>query len=206
MIEIERIEIVTPIHGRPGAVMAQRVETIDGRTRFIEPIDLLIGFDGTELPPEVQDALAAINTQQQNTIVELKEQLTTLTSERDAAVSQATSANEQIATLQNRISELTAPPPNPFPDADWANFKFAILADEAIQRVANENATAWPLMVLYLSQLDTNPARGLDIAALWNFMDAHSAVSADEIARINAIAETHGVPLSMNAEGQIVLP
>lgn len=113
MIEIERIEIVTPIHGRPGAVMAQRVETIDGRTRFIEPIDLLIGFDGTELPPEVQDALAAINTQQQNTIVELKEQLTTLTSERDAAVSQATSANEQIATLQNQLAELTAEPTVP---------------------------------------------------------------------------------------------
>ena len=124
-------------------------------------------------------------------------QVGTLTSERDSAL-------EQVATLQAELDAIKNPP-NPFPDADWKSFRFAILADPAINRVANENATAWPLMVLYLSQLDTMPSRGLDIAQLWNFLEANTAVNAEEIARINGISEQFGIPLRLNEQGQIAV-
>jgi hypothetical protein len=126
-IQIERIEIVTPIQGRTGTVMAQRVETANGRTSFIEPIDLLVGFDGSELPQEVQDALAAIDAQQQAMIKSLTEErdkakadeatkvteLAAMTAQRDALQTQLDSANERIATLENQIAELTAEPEVP---------------------------------------------------------------------------------------------
>ena len=133
----------------------------------------------------------------------LTEQVATLTSERDARPTQAQldAANARIAELEAQLS-----PPNPFPDADWAGFRAAALTDPAVQRVAAGNSVLWPVLFMYLSELSTNPARGKDIAWLWNTMEMQTPVTAEEIQRVNAIAETHGVPLSMNAEGQIVLP
>lgn len=205
MIEIERIEIVTPIHGRPGAVMAQRVETIDGRTRFIEPIDLLIGFDGTELPSEVQDALAAINTQQQNMILELQEQLTTLTTERDAAVSQATSANELITKLQSRIDELTALPPNPFSETDWQGFRSAALASPTILRMAMANTGNFVMLLIYMTEMQKDQSAISKMATVWNEMENKTPLSPEEIAGVNNLAEQFKVPLVFNSDGQIQL-
>lgn len=210
-IEVERIEIVTPIQGRTGCVMAQRVITIDGETRSLSPINLYVGDLSSveQLPVAVTQAISAINAQLQAQV----DQLTTDLASANAAKQQAESSLASItaerdqlladkASLQSELDALKNPP-NPFPDADWKSFRFAILADPAINRVAEVNATAWPLMVLYLSQLDTMPSRGPDIAQLWNFMEAHSAVTAEEIARINAIAEQFKIPLRLNSEGQI---
>lgn len=121
MIEIERIEIVTPIQGRTGTVMAQRVETTNGRTTYIEPVDLLIGFDGSALPREVKQALDAIDTQQKATITELtterdtlrqrvtelERELSTKTSEAESMQSQVDTLTEQAATLTATNGELT---------------------------------------------------------------------------------------------------
>lgn len=162
--------------------------------------------DGDPEPVNVNDAAftsfaSAFNAAAVNQLEAANTAKQQAESEKDTALTQLASANARITELEAQLN-----PPNPFPNADWASFKFAILADEAIQRVAKENATAWPLMVLYLSQLDTNPARGADIAQLWNFMEAHTAVDATEIARINAISRQFGIPLQMNSEGQVVLP
>ena len=183
-----------------GAVAGAHIRTItsvNGRDYESDPIPLASTDDPAFTDFASQFSAVAIAEKES-----VKTELEKLQSEYNSKVAEVDSANVTIAQLQARIAELTAPPPNPFPDADWANFRFAILADEAIQRVAAENSTAWPLMVLYLSQLDTNPARGLDIAALWNFMEAHSAVSADEITRINAIAAKFSIPLALNDQGQ----
>lgn len=209
VIEIERIEIVPGIQGRQFCVMAQRVMTYQGQTRYIEPVNLLVGnIDANGLPQEVQDAIASINSSLQTQVDTLTADIAAANAAKQQAESDKAAALEQLAAANARIAELEAQinPPNPFPNADWASFKFTILSDPAIQRVAAENATAWPLMVLYLSQLDTNPARGADIAQLWNFIEAHSAVNSTEIARINAISQQFGIPLQMNSEGQIVLP
>lgn len=114
-IQIERIEIVTPIQGRTGTVMAQRVETVNGRTSYIEPIDLLVGFDGSDLPQEVQDALAAINAQQQATIAtltaerdSLQSQITAMTTERDAALAEKASLQTQLDAANVMIETLQA--------------------------------------------------------------------------------------------------
>ena len=121
MIEIERIEIVTPIQGRTGTVMAQRVETINGRTTYIEPVDLLVGFDGSQLPREVQQALAAIDAQQKATIdsltserdtlkqrvSELEQSLSSKTTEAESLQSQVQSLTDQVSTLTASNSEIT---------------------------------------------------------------------------------------------------
>lgn len=148
---------------------------------------------------------------------ETQSTLATVTSERDAALAQSESLQAQVDTipdLQSQIAELTAevarltalvPPPVPdaFLSADWSGFRNAILSDEAVQRVASGNPTAWPLMVLYLTQLSSTPSRGADIAQLWTIMESHTPVTTEEVARINAIAEECGVPLRMNDDGSI---
>jgi predicted nuclease with TOPRIM domain len=112
-IQIERIEIVTPIHGRTGTVMAQRVETVNGRTTYLEPIDLKVGFDGSELPQEVQDALAGIDAQQQATIAalttergSLQSQLTAITTELDTALSEKSSLQTQLDSANAELAEV----------------------------------------------------------------------------------------------------
>lgn len=128
-----------------------------------------------------------------NTVPGLQEQLATLTAEKEA--------------LQAEVDRLTLLVPPPVPDAflsaDWPRFRNAILSDDAVQRVATGNPTAWPLMVLYLAQLSSQPSRGVDIAQLWTMLEQNTPITPDEVARINAIAEECGVPLRMNADGSI---
>ena len=147
--------------------------------------------------------LQADNTAKQSQIDSLTEQVATLTAERDARPTQQQldAANELIAELEAQLN-----PPNPFPNADWQGFRASALSDPAVQRVAAGNPVLWPVLFMYLSELQANPSRGADIAWLWNTMESRTPVTTEEIQRVNAIAETHGVPLSMNAEGQIVLP
>jgi chromosome segregation ATPase len=141
---IERIEIVLPIQGRTGTIMAQRV---DASGRYIDPIDLQLGFDGSELPQEVQDALASINAQQQATIAtltaerdSLNQQLSAMTTERDDALSekaslqtQLDSANERVSTLESRIVELTAEPEVPIVSRRQA--RLALLQMNLLERI-----------------------------------------------------------------------
>lgn len=133
-----------------------------------------------------------------------------ITAERDALQTQVDAIpglQEQIATLTAEVERLTAlvPPPVPdvFANADWVQFRARILSDAAVQRVAIGNPTAWPLMVLYLSQLATTPSRGVDIAQLWSFLIVSTPITADEVAGINTIANECGVPLAMNPDGSI---
>lgn len=134
---IERIEIVLPIQGRTGTIMAQRV---DASGRYIDPIDLQLGFDGSELPQEVQDALASIDAQQQATIATLTQKLSAMTTERDDALSekaslqtQLDSANERISTLESRIVELTAEPEVPIVSRRQA--RLALLQMNLLERI-----------------------------------------------------------------------
>ena len=156
----------------------------------------------TELQADY-DAKVGDNNAKQSQIDALTEQVATLTAERDARPTQQQldAANELIAELEAQLN-----PPNPFPNADWQGFRASALSDPAVQRVAAGNPVLWPVLFMYLSELQANPSRGADIAWLWNTMESRTPVTTEEIQRVNAIAETHGVPLSMNAEGQIVLP
>jgi hypothetical protein len=137
-------------------------------------------------------------------LAELTADLQTASTQLEAATNQLAAANATIETLQARIDELENPP-NPFPDADWQGFRQAALTDDAVLRVASGNAVLWPVLFAYLSELSTNPARGRDIAWLWNTMEAQTPVSKEEVARVNGIAQRFGVPLRMNDEGQIEL-
>lgn len=137
VVQIERIEIVTPIRGRTGTVMAQRV---DATGRYVDPIDLQLGFDGSELPQEVQDALASIDAQQQATIATLTQQLSAMTTERDTELAekaglqtQLDSANERISTLESRIVELTAEPEVPIVSRRQA--RLALLQMNLLERI-----------------------------------------------------------------------
>jgi hypothetical protein len=144
-------------------------------------------------------------------------QVTTLTGERETLQSQADTIpgltaqiaelTTEKAELEAEVARLTALVPPPVPDAflsaDWPRFRNLILSDEAVQRVAVGNPTAWPLMVLYLTQLSSTPSRGADIAALWTMLEANTPVTPEEVARINVIAEDCGVPLRMNEDGSI---
>lgn len=191
-IRIERIEIVLPIDGRTGTVMAQRVETANGRTSYIEPVDLMIGFDGSELPKEVQDALAAIDAQQQATITaltaerdSLQSQLATVTNERDTALSEKASlqteldsANATIETLttdkatlettnaelQTSVSTITAERDSAVGELATANERIAELTAVAEQPVA----TLSQIRVWLLQTLGVNAIKQVDamIAAI----------------------------------------
>lgn len=199
-----------PLRNRLSAASYQTLTDIgDGRDmESLQPIDaeqletLLPGFNAGTLAE--RDALQA-------QVTELTADLETASSQAESLASQVTelsqrptqaqfnAANEQIAAL-----ELQLHPPNPFPDADWPGFRQAALTDPAVQRVAAGNSVLWPVLFAYLSELSTNPARGQDIAWLWNTMESQTPVGLDDVARVNAMAEEFGVPLRMNTEGQIV--
>lgn len=145
--------------------------------------------------------VTAAKAQQLN---ELQTQVTTLTAEKAALQADAERLIGEKASLLSEVERLTPPPvPDGFLTADWARFRNLILSDEAVQRVAFGNPTAWPLIVLYLTQLSSTPSRGADIAALWTIVEQNTPVTPDEVARINAIASECGVPLRMHENGSI---
>jgi len=120
--------------------------------------------------------------------------------ERDVLIAEKAALHAEVDRLTLLVP---APVPDAFLSADWARFRNAILSDEAVQRVATGNPTAWPLMVLYLAQLSSQPSRGVDIAQLWTMLEANTPITSDEVERINAIATECGVPLQMNSDGSI---
>ena len=111
------------------------------------------------------------------------------------------------AELEAEVARLTALVPPPVPDAflsaEWPRFRDAILVDEAVQRVAAGNPAIWPVLAMYMQELQSNPLRGADIGRLWTLIEANTPVTPDEVARINAIAADCGVPLRMNENGSI---
>lgn len=167
------------------------------------------------------DAKVNDNEAKQVQIDSLTEQVATLTAERDARPTQkqldilttqvtelaSRPTQEQLDTANTRITELETQlnPPNPFPNANWIGFKQAVLTDPAVRRVAESDTMLWPILFNYLSELSSNPARGQEIAWLWNQMETKCPVDKDEINRINGIAEHFNIPLRMNEEGQITL-
>ncbi len=56
-------------------------------------------------------------------------------------------------------------------------------------------STAWPTdCAADLTQLATDHFEGIDIAQLWTLMEQNTPVTAEEVARLNAIATQCNVP------------
>lgn len=208
---IVRLEKYIPRNGGPVVCQVfEEVEVSPGRWIQLDPRN--------PTPEEVESAddkaiaqqqatIATLTTERdslQSQVAELTADVQTASSQLEATTNQLAAANATIETLQARIDELENPP-NPFPNADWQAFRQAALNDPAVLRVAEGNPVLWPVLFMYLSELSTNPSRGPDIAWLWNTMEGNTPVTSDEVARVNGIAEQFGVPLRMNAEGQIQL-
>lgn len=142
------------------------------------------------------------------------EQIATLTAERDALQQQANTLAAQVAQLTQenatalaRIAELEAQlnPPNPFPDADWQGFRSAALASPVILRMAMSNVGNFMMLLIYMTELQKDPAVAAKMAGVWNEMEAKTPLNTQEIAEVNALAESHSVPFALNSEGQIQL-
>jgi hypothetical protein len=201
-LTVERFVVVAPIPGRPLAFGGTVLETLSNGQVVESALTEIPVEQLAEWVESLNASAIADNLRLQKELAEKTKEWETLKTDKAELTTERDSALEKVATLEAELDTLKNPPN---PDADWKSFRFGILADPAINRVATQNATAWPLMVLYLSQLDTMPSRGLDIAQLWNFLEANTAVDADEIARINAIAEKFGIPLRINEEGQFAV-
>jgi hypothetical protein len=146
VVEIERIEIVTPIQGRQGCVFANRVVTFAGETRPMAPINLLVGdIDASGLPKAVQDALSSINTQlrsERDTALAAKataeSALATMTAERDSLQSQVAQLEADKAALQAELDALKNPPQPEMPTATLSQIRVWLLQNlgaTAIQQV-----------------------------------------------------------------------
>lgn len=182
----------------------------DGTFRGASVTRLIVDDDGNAIASrqypldqsEVAAAFAAFNTQMLLQRDQLALEVAELTQERDLALAARELTATQLVEVQAELDSIKNPP-NPFPGADWATFRGSVLSDPAVQRIALGNQTAWPLMVLYLSQLSTHPERATDIAQLWSLMELNTPIQSDEIARLNTIAETCNVPLRLNDDGSI---
>ena len=167
--------------------------------------------------PKVSALLDAVSAKTHADLLAAQSALSAMTHERDALQTQAdaipnlTAQIETLAadrlSLQAEVQRLTGLVPPPVPDAflsaDWAGFRDRILVDAAVQRVAAGNPAIWPVLAMYMQELQSNPQRGTDIARLWTLIEANTPVTPDEVARINAIASECGVPLRMNSDGSI---
>ena len=195
-----KIEKFIPLTGNPVFQIHEEVE-INGRVVSLDPRN--------PTAAELQDANEAFSASQQSRIAELEterdavqSELTELQSDYDSLVALRDELASQVESLQERIDELENPP-NPFPDADWSGFRVAALSDPAVQRVAVGNPVLWPLLLMFLNELSSNPARAADIAGLWNMMESVVPVTAEEIDRVNAIAVDKQVPFRLDSNGQI---
>jgi hypothetical protein len=198
--------------GKIAGVSVRSITTLNGRDYESDPQPLSGASDPAFAAFATQFAAGAVAERDS-----LQSALTALTAERDSLqtqvdtipglTAQIVELTAEKAALQAEVARLTALVPPPVPDAflsaDWPRFRNLILSDEAVQRVAVGNPTAWPLMVLYLTQLSSTPSRGADIAALWTMLEQNTPITGEEVARINAIAENCGVPLRMNEDGSI---
>ncbi len=209
---IERIEIVFEESASIKVIQVNEAMKIDGVVRQITPVAASSVTD-----PKVKAILEASSQAVTAERDALQTSLTKMTVDRDAQKLLADAVpglQAQLETLiaekqalQAEVERLTALVPPPVPDAflsaDWPRFRNLILSEEAVQRVATGNPTAWPLMVLYLAQLSSTPSRGADIAQLWTMLEQNTPITPDEVARINAIATECGVPLQMHDDGSI---
>lgn len=121
--------------------------------------------------------------------------------EKETASSQLDAANARIAELEAQLN-----PPNPFPNADWQGFRSAALASPVIMRMAMSNVGNFMMLLIYMTEMQKDPSAVTKMAGVWNEMEGKTALSADEIAAVNALAQAHSVPFALNDEGQIVLP
>lgn len=113
---IERVEIAPAVPGfrDTPCVLAQRGVIEDGKFRYLEPVNLLVGsIDASNLPEAVADAIGSINSSLQSQIAQLTAGITAANAAKQQAEDQLAAANEQITALQNRIAELTAEPDVP---------------------------------------------------------------------------------------------
>jgi len=209
---IERFLCVLTPAAEIKVIQLDEVTAIDGVPVKSEQVGA-----STVTDPKVSALLEAISAKTFENLNAERNALATMTSERNAQKAIADTIpglQQQLATLtaekealQAEVERLTAlvlpPVPDAFLSADWPRFRNLILSDEAVQRVAIGNPTAWPLMVLYLAQLSSTPSRGVDIAQLWTMLEANTPITSDEVERINAIATECGVPLQMNSDGSI---
>jgi hypothetical protein len=199
-------------NGTVAGVSVRTITTVDGLDFESDPKPLSGATDPAFIAFASQFAAAAVAARDS-----LQSQVTTLAGERNSLQtqvdtipglqSQIESLMTEKTALEAEVARLTAMVPPPVPDAflsaDWPRFRNLILSDAAVERVAKGNPTAWPLMVLYLAQLSSQPSRGVDIAQLWTMLEQNTPITPAEVARLNAIATECGVPLRMNDDGSI---
>ncbi len=110
-------------------------------------------------------------------------------------------ANAQA--LRAELDELRNPPA---PIADFDAFWSGMLADPAFRRIcaAPENVATAMALIYFFGQFSADAERyGPKIAACWDAMEANSPLSEPEIARINQLCESTGIPLRLSPSGSI---
>lgn len=214
MATTQPYEILMRRNGQSWALQARSLTTLDDGTAIEGKAVPLAGLSDPAFA-EVAAMVGASKDSELATLTaerdSLTQQLAAMTTERDTALSeksslqtQLDSANATIETLRDRIDELENPP-NPFPDSDWQGFRSAALSSPTIMRMAMSNMGNFMMLLIYLSEMQKDPATSLKMAAVWNEMENKTPLTADEITGINALAEKYKVPMVLNSEGQIVL-
>ena len=192
-------------NGSIAGVSVRTITTVNGRDFESDPTPLSGSSDPAFAVFAQQFAAAAVAARDTAiaekaaavaSLAKVQADLETATAQLAAMTAERDSLQEQLDAILN--------PVNPFPDANWQGFRVAALSDPAVQRVAAGNQAAWPLLLLYLAELEAKPARALDVAILWNMLETNTPVTPEEVQRINASARSFGIPFVLNAEGQIV--
>lgn len=215
MPTVEPYEVMMRWNGQTWALHARSLITLDDGTEVEGKPVPLAGLSDPAFT-EIAELVSASKDNEIATLTaerdSLQSQLTTMTTERDTALSekaslqtQLDSANATIETLQARIDELENPL-NPFQNSDWQGFRSAALASPVIMRMAVSNIGNFMMLLIYLTEMQKDPATSLKMAAVWNEMETRTPLSPEEITSINQMAAHYQVPMVLNSEGQIVLP
>ena len=115
---------------------------------------------------------------------------------------------DTAAFIQQYGAEIPEPEATPEPGSEpnWVAFRTQIAVHPAYLRLVTghpQNTVLNGVLIPLLFGLGENPSLLIEVAQIWNAMEANVSLTIIESAQLNAVANTFHIPLHLDAQGKM---